>query len=52
VRTYLRSNGSKPRYRANRLLFLAADQGPGAPARGIRTALAWASIVDDVKRAG
>jgi len=46
----VRSNGSKPRYRANRLVFLAADQGSLIRLRdAIRTALSWGSIVDDVK---
>lgn len=46
----VKNNGSKPRHRANRLLFLAADHG--ALSRlldAARTALAWKSIVDDVK---
>jgi hypothetical protein len=46
----VRSNGSKPRYRANRLVFIAPDQGALLRLRdGVRTALAWGSIVDDVK---
>ncbi|MFS8065837.1 MAG: ATP-binding protein [Byssovorax sp.] len=46
----VRSNGSKPRYRANRLVFIAADQGSLIRLRdGVRTALSWGSIVDDVK---
>jgi len=45
-------NGSKPRYRANRLVFIAADRGGLVRLRdGVRTALAWGSIVDDVKNA-
>ena len=48
----VRSNGSKPRYRANRLVFIAADQGSLIRLRdGVRTALSWGSIVDDVKGA-
>jgi len=44
-----RTNGSKPRYRGNRLIFLAPDHGTILRFRDcIRTALAWASIVDDV----
>ena len=50
VLEYLKSNGAKPRYRANRLVFLAPDFGALARLRDcIRTALAWGSIVDDVK---
>jgi predicted AAA+ superfamily ATPase len=43
-------NGAKPRYRSNRLIFLAPDHG--AMSRLIdatRVALAWGSIVEDVK---
>jgi uncharacterized protein len=43
-------NGAKPRYRANRLVFLAADQGAlSRLSDAARVVLAWASIVDDVK---
>lgn len=50
VADYLRHNGLKPRHRANRLLFVAADHGAWVLLRdNIRTALAWQSIVDDVK---
>lgn len=50
VLDYLRYNGSKPRYRANRLLFLAPDHAALVRFRdSIRIALAWASIVDDVR---
>lgn len=43
-------NGSKPRYRSNRLIFLAADHGALSRLNDVaRVALAWASIVDDVK---
>lgn len=50
VESFLRQNGSKPRYRQNRLLFLAADYGSLSRLRDcIRVALAWRSIVDDVK---
>lgn len=43
-------NGSKPRYRSNRLIFLAADHGALSRLSDVvRVALAWASIVDDVK---
>ena len=47
----VRNNGTKPRYRGNRLLFLAA--GPRSRLSRLRdaarVALAWGSIVDDVK---
>jgi hypothetical protein len=46
----LRNNGARPRYRSNRLLFLAPDHGAMVRLRDcIRTALAWGSIVDDVR---
>lgn len=45
----VRNNGAKPRYRGNRLLFLAPDHGALARLRdAIRVALAWSSIVEDV----
>jgi predicted AAA+ superfamily ATPase len=47
---FVRNNGTRPRYRGNRLVFVAADHGALARLRDcIRTALAWGSIVDDVK---
>lgn len=49
VLDYVRNNGTKPRYRGNRLLFLAPDHGALTRLRDcIRVALAWNSIVDDV----
>ena len=49
VLDYVRQNGSKPRYRSNRLIFLAADHGTLARVTdAARIALAWGSIVDDV----
>lgn len=46
----LKSHGAKPRYRGNRLIFLAADHGVlGRLKDAARIALAWASIVEDVK---
>jgi predicted AAA+ superfamily ATPase len=49
VLDYVRNNGTKPRYRGNRLLFLAPDHGALARLRDcIRLALSWASIVEDV----
>ncbi len=45
----LRSHGGQPRHRANRLLFVAADQPVlGRLRDATRVALAWASIVEDV----
>ncbi len=47
---YVRSNGTKPRYRTNRIMFLAADHGSlSRLSDAARVALAWGSIVDDVK---
>ena len=49
VLDYVRNNGTKPRYRGNRLLFLAPDHGSLTRLRDcIRVALAWKSIVEDV----
>jgi hypothetical protein len=46
----VRNNGTKPRYRGNRVLFLAADQGALTRLRdAARVVLAWGSIVDDVE---
>ena len=46
----VRKNGAKPRYRSNRLIFLAADHGTLSRLNdAARTALAWGSIVADVK---
>jgi len=45
----VRNNGTKPRYRGNRLLFLAPDHGALSRLRDcIRVELAWSSIVEDV----
>jgi hypothetical protein len=50
VLDYVRNNGTKPRYRGNRLVFLSPDQGSLTRLRDcIRVALAWSSIVEDVK---
>ena len=50
VLDYVRHNGSKPRYRSNRLIFLAPDHGTLARVSdAARIALAWGSIVEDVK---
>ena len=49
VLDFIRSNGEKPRYRGNRLLFLAPDHGALARLNDcIRVVLAWSSIVEDV----
>ena len=49
VLEFVRNNGNKPRYRGNRLLFLAPDYGVLTRLRDcIRVALAWNSIVEDV----
>jgi predicted AAA+ superfamily ATPase len=49
VLDYVRNNGTKPRYRGNRLIFLSPDFGSLARLRDcIRVSLAWGSIVDDV----
>jgi uncharacterized protein len=47
---FLRNHGQKPRYRGNRLIFIAPDQASFARIRDcVRTALAWNSIVSDVR---
>jgi uncharacterized protein len=46
---HVKSHGTTPRYRGNRLLFLAPDHGALARLRDcIRVSLAWNSIVEDV----
>lgn len=50
VSDMIKNNGSKPRHRSNRLLFLAADSGAYSRFEDcIKTALAWNSIVVDVR---
>ncbi|HBN78185.1 MAG TPA: hypothetical protein DD473_20720 [Planctomycetaceae bacterium] len=50
VQDFIKNNGSKPRYRGNRLIFVAPDRPTlGRLKDTVRTALAWTSIVDDVK---
>lgn len=50
VITFIRNNGPKPRHKGNRLIFIAADHSGLSRLRDyIRIALAWNSIVDDVK---
>src|ERR1019366_6439002 len=45
----VRNHGTKPRYRGNRLIFLAPDHGALARLRDcIRVSLAWNSIVEDL----
>jgi predicted AAA+ superfamily ATPase len=49
---WMRTNGTKPRHRWNRLLFLAADHNTLSRLNdAARVALAWGSIVDDIKEA-
>ena len=49
VLDHVRNHGTKPRYRGNRLIFLAPDHGALTRLRDcIRVALAWNSIVEDV----
>lgn len=46
---HVRNHGDKPRYRGNRLLFIAPDHGALTRFRDyVRIALAWNSIVEDV----
>jgi hypothetical protein len=50
VLEWMQNNGPKPRHRWNRLLFLAADQATLSRLNdAARVALAWGSIVDDVR---
>ena len=50
VLDYVRNNGTKPRYRGNRLIFLAPTWRVLSRLRdAARVALAWGSIVEDVK---
>ena len=49
VLDHVRNHGTTPRYRGNRLMFLAPDHGALSRLRDcIRIALAWNSIVEDV----
>ena len=46
----IRNHGQKPRYRGNRLIIVAPDHASLTRVRDcVRTALAWNSIVDDLK---
>jgi predicted AAA+ superfamily ATPase len=50
VLSCIRNNGPKPRYRGNRLIFLAADHATISRLNdAARVALAWGAIVNDVK---
>ena len=50
VLDHVKHHGTTPRYRSNRLIFLAPDHGALTRLREcIRIALAWNSIVDDVE---
>ena len=50
VNEFIKHNGNKPRYRSNRLIFIAPDFSSVSRLKDcVRTALAWSSIVDDVK---
>ncbi len=50
VQEICRNNGSRPRFYSNRLLFMAPDQASVGRLRDCaRTALAWASIVEDIR---
>ncbi|MFC1762348.1 ATP-binding protein [Planctomycetota bacterium] len=50
VEDFIQNNGTKPRYRGNRLIFVAPDRSTLSRLRDcVRIALAWGSIVDDVK---
>lgn len=49
VTEYVRSNGAKPRFKSNRLVFLAPDASSIVRLRdSVRMALAWGSIVADI----
>ena len=51
VLEYVKHHGTTPRYRGNRLLFIAPDHGALTRLRDcIRVALAWKSIVEDVEQ--
>lgn len=51
VGSFVRNNGSRPRLRGNRLVFIAPDSGTLSRLRDVvRTALAWRSIVEDIDK--
>jgi len=50
IQDTVKNNGQKPRHRSNRLVFIAADYGVQNRMKDCaRTALAWNSIVEDIK---
>jgi predicted AAA+ superfamily ATPase len=50
VMDYIRSNGVKPRYHGNQLVFVVGDDSSISWVKECaRTTLAWASIVEDIK---
>jgi uncharacterized protein len=52
INDFLQNNGTRPRLRRNRLLFLAADHGTiSRLLEAARMALAWNSIVEDIRTA-
>jgi predicted AAA+ superfamily ATPase len=49
VLEFVKNNGTRPRHRGNRLIFVAADHAALSRLRdNIKVALAWKSIVEDV----
>lgn len=49
VQIYLKQHGTTPRQRSNRLLFLSPDHATLTRLKdGVRSALAWQSIVEDI----
>ncbi len=50
VRDFVKKNGSKPRYRANRLVFVAPEQTALAQLDfAARTHVAWAQLVEEIE---
>jgi uncharacterized protein len=51
VKDYVQTHGTKPRFKGNRIVFLAPDTGSiGRLRDAARTALAWSSIVTDIEK--
>jgi len=49
IHAFIKNHGTQPRHRGNRLVFVAADAAVLDRLKdGVRTALAWESIVDDI----
>lgn len=49
VEEYVQHNGAKPRFKGNRLIFVAPDSSALARLQdSVRTSLSWTSIVEDV----